>query len=186
VSDRRDVTIYIGGIFASRDGAVVRTLLGSCIAACVWDPAAGVGGMNHFMLPMPTNGDVGQGLSRYGVHAMELLVGQVQKLGGDRRRLQAKLFGGGHVLQMADSASSVPTQNIQFIKRFVTSENIPVIAEDLGGRSARQVVFHTDSGKAFVKRLPGTGLVQAAVEQDHQRQAQIALARAGEVTLFDD
>jgi len=186
VNDTRDVTIYIGGVFASRDGAVVRTLLGSCIAACVWDPRSGVGGMNHFMLPAPSNSDGSEGLSRYGVHAMELLVGEIQKLGGDRRRLQAKIFGGGHVLQMAECAASVPAQNIRFIRGFIASERIPLIAEDLGGTTARQVVFHTDSGKAFVKRLLGSVHVQAAAEQEHQREAQRALQRAGEITLFDE
>ena len=179
------VTIFIGGVFASRTGEVVKTLLGSCIAACLWDPIAHVGGMNHFMLPSGSNGDQG-GLTRFGVHAMELLIGEVQKRGGDRFRLQAKVFGGGHVLQGVDAANSVPAENIRFIKRFLLAENIPIVAEDLGGRLARQVFFYTDTGKAKVKRLPTTQVVQVAVERDHQREAQQALQRTGEITLFED
>jgi chemotaxis receptor (MCP) glutamine deamidase CheD len=188
VNDQRSVIIHIGGVYASRDGAVVKTLLGSCIAACVWDLEAGVGGMNHFMLPAPTHGDGGGLLSRFGVHAMELLIGQVQKLGGDRRRLQAKVFGGGHVLQLADTAASIPAQNIRFIKGFMTSERIPLAAEDLGGTLARQVMFHTDNGKAFVRRLPGTSLFRtgAAAERPLQRDAHAAVQHGGEITLFDD
>ena len=103
-----EATIYVGGVFASRDAAVVRTLLGSCIAACLWDPRSGVGGMNHFMLPRPANGVAEADPSRFGVHAMELLIGKIQRLGGDRRTLQAKVFGGGHVLKIGGSGARVP------------------------------------------------------------------------------
>jgi chemotaxis receptor (MCP) glutamine deamidase CheD len=186
VNESNGVTIYIGGVFASRDGEVVKTLLGSCIAACVWDPESGIGGMNHFMLPAPANGDAAGTLTRFGVHAMELLICQIQKLGGERHRFQAKVFGGGHVLQIAETAASVPAQNIRFIKRFMASEGIPIVSEDLGGTKARQIVFHTDSGKALLKRLPGAGLFQVVVEQEHEREAQQTLQRSGEITLFDD
>jgi chemotaxis receptor (MCP) glutamine deamidase CheD len=182
-----EVIIYIGGVFASRDGAVVKTLLGSCIATCLWDPQNGVGGMNHFMLPRPANGDSAGDLSRFGVHAMELLIGRIQRLGGDRRRLQAKLFGGGHVLQMAGAGASVPEQNIRFIRHFMADEGIPVVARDLGGTAARQVMFHTDSGKALLKRLPATqDLARIEVERAHQREAGRIQAQTGAVTLFDD
>jgi chemotaxis receptor (MCP) glutamine deamidase CheD len=183
---REPVTIYVGGVFASRDGTVVRTLLGSCISACLWDPQCGVGGMNHFMLPAPSNGGAPEDLSRFGVHAMELLIGEIQKLGGERRRVQGKLFGGGHVLQVPVSVGCVPAQNILFIQRFMAAEGIPVAAEDLGGSQARQVVFHTDTGRAFVKRLTGAGLFQAAAEKEHQRMAERAVVNAGEITLFDE
>ncbi len=181
-----EVVIYIGGVFASRDGAVVRTLLGSCIATCLWDPRSGVGGMNHFLLPEPTNGD-GQGdLSRFGIHAMELLIGKIQRLGGDRRTVQAKVFGGGHVLQMKETGVGVPERNIRFIRQFMADENIPVVAEDVGGTAARQVVFHTQSGKALLKRLPSTQFPQLEVERAHQREAARIQAKNGDVTLFDD
>lgn len=181
-----DVTIYIGGVFASRDRAVVKTLLGSCVAACLWDPDSGVGGMNHFMLPRPANGEAEGDLSRFGVHAMELLIGRIQRLGGDRRTLRAKIFGGGHVLQIAGAGAGVPEQNIQFIRHFVAREGIPVVAEDLGGNAARQVVFHTDSGRALLKRLPAARFPHVEAERAHQREAERIQAKVGEVTLFDD
>jgi chemotaxis protein CheD len=181
-----DVTIYIGGVFASRDGATVRTLLGSCVSACLWDPQSGVGGMNHFMLPRPANGDSGSDLARFGVHAMELLIGKIQRLGGDRRTVQAKIFGGGHVLQIVGVGGSVPEQNIRFVRRFLADEGIPVVAEDLGGARARQVIFRTDSGRAWLKRLPGTRFPHAEAEQAHAREAADIQAKTGEITLFDD
>jgi chemotaxis receptor (MCP) glutamine deamidase CheD len=180
------VVIYIGGVHVSRTGEAVRTLLGSCIAACLWDPRGRVGGMNHFLLPAPASREGEDGLSRFGVHAMELLVGEIQKAGGERRRLQAKVFGGGHVLQTSRGVGSVPEQNVSFVRRFLAEEGIPVAAQDLGGTCARQVVFHTDTGRAFVKRLAGTGLFQTTVEQEHQRVAERELGGVGEITLFDD
>jgi chemotaxis protein CheD len=186
VSQKEQVIIHIGEVHVSRTGEIVRTLLGSCIAACLWDPESRIGGMNHFMLPAPANGEGEGELSRFGVHAMELLVGEIQKRGGERRRVQAKVFGGGHVLQTSPGVGSVPEQNIRFIRRFLASERIAITAEDLGGTHARQVVFHTDTGRAFVKKLVGTGLFQTAVEQEHQQVAEQTLTKSGDITLFDE
>ncbi len=181
MSTKNDVTIYVGGVFASRTGAVVKTLLGSCIAACLWDPKTGTGGMNHFMLPN-ASAETDAVHSRFGVHAMELLIGEVQKLGGERRRLLAKVFGGGQVLQWTASAESVPEQNIRFIRQFMDEERIPVVSHDLGNRCARQVVFHTDTGKAFVKRLPARAAFPAQAPAPAPPPPP---APTGEITLFD-
>src|SRR5580658_1868975 len=89
-------SIHIGEIFASREPAVVRTVLGSCIAVCLRDPVAGVGGMNHFLLPYGGHNELAS--ARYGIHAMELLINDCMKVGADRAKLEAKVFGGGHVL----------------------------------------------------------------------------------------
>ena len=186
MTEAQAVTIFIGGVFASRDGAVVTTLLGSCVAACVWDAQARVGGMNHFMLPSCANSQVEETPARFGVHAMELVIGEIQKLGGQRHRLQAKVFGGGHVLDIEGVGPSVPEQNIRFIREFMAAEGIPLMAQDLGGRAARQVRFHTDTGKALVKRLRGANEPTSADEREHEREALGLLQRSGGITLFDD
>ncbi|MDH5512633.1 MAG: hypothetical protein OEY27_05390, partial [Gammaproteobacteria bacterium] len=96
------MTIHIGGLHASHQPLLLDTVLGSCIAACLYDPVLGMGGMNHFMLP--EGSDPGDPTStRYGVNAMELLISDLMKLGADRRRFQAKIFGGGHVLNIRES-----------------------------------------------------------------------------------
>lgn len=186
MSSDAQVTIHIGGIFASREAAVVKTVLGSCIAACLRDPMAGVGGMNHFMLPAPPNGGADGDLSRFGLHAMELLIGKIQKLGGERARLEAKVFGGGHVLQIAESPEGVPQQNIRFIREFLRAEGIPLLAHDLGGCSARHVLFDTASGRVRLKRLSGLTMLTAVAEREHQDLARRELKRYGEITLFND
>jgi chemotaxis receptor (MCP) glutamine deamidase CheD len=178
--------IQIGGVFASREPIVISTVLGSCIAACLRDPLTGIGGMNHFMLPAPPSGAGGEEPGRYGVHAMELLIGALQKLGGERARLEAKVFGGGHVLQIRESDAGVPQLNIRFIREFLRTEGIPLVAQDLGGYTARHVLFESASGTARVKRLAGSTIQRTVVEREHQQSAHRALQPRGEITLFDD
>lgn len=186
MSQRPQVTIHIGGVFAAREPTVIKTLLGSCIAACLRDPETGVGGMNHFMLPAALNGNAENNPSRFGLHAMELLIGQIQKLGGARARLQAKVFGGGHVLQIADSPDGVPQRNIRFIREFLCMEEIPLLAHDMGGYVARYVLFDTASGKVRLKRLSGMSSMTTVAEREHEATAQREIERYGEITLFGD
>ncbi len=89
------VTLYIGEVAASRTPVVLDTLLGSCVAVCMYDPVLRAGGMNHILLPKCRVGDINP---RCGIHAMELLINELIKLGGDRRRFVAKAFGGASML----------------------------------------------------------------------------------------
>ena len=146
--------IHIGGVFASREGAVVYTLLGSCIAVCLRDPVAHVGGMNHFMLPASVEGQ--QDNARYGVQAMELLINACMKQGADRNRLEAKVFGGGHVLRVRENADNVPRSNIRFALAFLQTEGIPIASRDLGGYVGREIYFFTDTGRTLLKRMQST------------------------------
>jgi chemotaxis receptor (MCP) glutamine deamidase CheD len=143
-------SIHIGGIFASNSPSVVRTVLGSCIAVCLYEPVTRVGGMNHFMLP--AGGSDLTVNARYGIHSMELLINECMKSGGDRRLFTAKVFGGGHVLRIRETDGNVPQINIKFALEFLKTENIPIVKQDLGGYSAREVCFYTDSGKVLMRR----------------------------------
>lgn len=155
IGDHIKASIHIGGVWASRKPSVVRTVLGSCIAVCLRDPIARVGGMNHFMLPDAGNDE--DLSSRYGVNAMEVLINRCMQEGADRYRLEAKVFGGGHVLRTANHADSVPQKNIHFALKFLQVEQIPIVSKDIGGFSARSILFFTDSGKILLKRLRETG-----------------------------
>ena len=158
------VTIHIGGLHSSNAPTVLDTVLGSCIAACLYDPVAGIGGMNHFMLPEGI--DPGNPNStRYGVYAMELLISNLMKLGGHRKRFQAKVFGGGHVLKLRESLDGVPQRNIQFARRFLDAEQIPIVKEDLGGYLPRRVLFHTHTSRVFVKYLGSNDAERTAQEE---------------------
>ena len=122
---------------------VITTLLGSCVSACIWDDVAKVGGLNHIVLP---DGDVDSPQTAYlGVHAMELLINDLIKLGAQRDRLKAKLFGGA---RMIAGLSNVGTQNARFVEGFLERESIPVISHSLGGTSARKIQFWPCTGRA--------------------------------------
>lgn len=181
--DLTRMTIHIGGLHASRQPLLLDTVLGSCIAACLYDPVLGIGGMNHFMLP--EGSDPGDPTStRYGVNAMELLISDLMKLGADRRRFQAKIFGGGHVLNIRESLDGVPQRNINFVKQFLDTEQIPVIREDLGGFQPRRVLFETQTGKVFLKYLGKTEAERTAEEEMVYLISLKKQKTDGDVTLF--
>lgn len=156
------------------------TLLGSCVAACLHDPALALGGMNHFMLP---GGDVNDATSaRYGVNAMELLINDMLKRGARRQRLQAKVFGGGNVLSGFHS-DPIGTRNAGFVIDYLAAEKIPVLASDLGDNQARKVGFFVQTGRTFVKRLPPTR--DDVVDAERALYGRLARAPAsGTVELF--
>ena len=177
------ITINIGGLHASCKPLLLDTVLGSCISACLYDQVSGIGGMNHFMLPEGADPD-NPTSARYGVNAMELLISQLMKLGGERRRFQAKVFGGGHVLKIRESLDGVPQRNIDFVRRFLETEQIPVVKEDVGGYQPRRVLFHTHTGKVFLKYL---GNIEAERTAEEEMVYLISLKKQkldGDVTLF--
>jgi chemotaxis protein CheD len=137
----------------SRDMALV-TVLGSCVAACIRDPGTGAGGMNHFMLPAG-GGDKAKFAStsaRYGGYAMELLINQLVKLGARRQRLEAKVFGGGRVFGVA-STIAVGERNADFVLKYLGTENIPVLAQDLRGDMPRKLYYFPATGKVLVRHI---------------------------------
>lgn len=125
---------------------VISTLLGSCVACCLWDADARAGGMNHILLA--TNSSDATVCNLAGVNAMELLINDLLKLGARRSTLQAKVFGGA---QMIEGLSNIGPENSAFALRFLAQEGIPVRAKSLGGRSSRHVVFTPATGAARVK-----------------------------------
>jgi chemotaxis protein CheD len=128
---------------------VLTTILGSCVAACLWDAQAGIGGMNHFLLP-GNIGDAKPGASasssvRYGVHLMELLVNALLRAGAQRPRLQAKLFGGACMIR---GLTDVGAMNAAFAEKFLAAEGISVVGGSLRGTSGRRIQFWPTTGRA--------------------------------------
>ncbi len=171
----------MGEVAASSSPLLLQTLLGSCVAVCLLDPIAGVGGMNHILLPGRGDGEIQP--SRYGVHAMELLINAVVNRGGDRRRFVAKVFGAGNVIASLQSPT-VGELNTAFIRKFLATERIPLVAQRLGGDQAVQVQFRTDTGKTTVHSVNGSRL--ATILNDEQAYlGNVAKAGwGGEVTIF--
>lgn len=177
-------TIVLGDVLATRGPATIKTLLGSCVAACLYDPETGVGGMNHFCLP--GGGDEGAN-ARYGAYAMELLITAIMKKGGDRSRLRAKVFGGGKVLRVESEHLNVGAKNAEFVLRFLNTEGIPVVAQSLGGDRGQIVKFQPHTGRALAKPLNGPELPPVvARERDYGTELtrRVATPTDDSVTLF--
>lgn len=167
--------IHPGEYLATGDDIIIATVLGSCIAVTLKDDGAGIGGMNHFMLPGEARfgGQDGRPLSfaaddaRYGVHAMELLINALIALGCRKGRLKAKVFGGGSVLGRGGSGlDRVPNGNIEFAFEYLKSEAIPVVSSDVGGSEARKILFFVRDGKILLKRIAGTLIKAMELEED--------------------
>ncbi|MGE0311004.1 MAG: chemoreceptor glutamine deamidase CheD [Lautropia sp.] len=179
------VKVLPGEFFVWNEDIAIQTVLGSCIAVCLHDAVAGIGGMNHFLLP-----DDGRELAvaqadsaRYGVHAMELLVNRMMKGGAVRSRLQAKVFGGASVIAGATQLK-VGDRNVEFVDHYLATERIPVLARDVLDRHARRVVFFPASGKAMVKRLPSTATSEIRDREADLTKRRTAPMPGGTVELF--
>jgi chemotaxis protein CheD len=136
--------IIQGEYYVSADPTVMlTTTLGSCVAACIRDPIARVGGMNHFLLPDGA-GRIDAEATRYGAYAMELLINGLLQAGAVRERLEAKLFGGGHLF---DRLTNVGELNVQFAEDFLTREDIRVNGGSVRGAHARRLQYWPVSGR---------------------------------------
>ena len=149
--------ILPGEFYVSLAGEMIVTVLGSCISACVRDRVKGVGGMNHFMLPvqrenMTTNVAAMSESARYGNWAMEYLINEILKNGGDKRNLEIKIFGGGRVLENMQQID-VGQKNIDFVRHFIANESLYLAAEDVGGVYPRKVLYFPDTGSVKVRKL---------------------------------
>ncbi len=174
------VKILPGEYFVSNENLVIMTVLGSCIAACLWDSHARVGGMNHFMLP---DGDDGTGLGRYGSYAMELLINEMLKSGARRESLQAKIFGGGQVMSNF-TTMNVGERNTQFVIDYLHTERIPLLSQDVLDIYPRKVCFFPVTGKAMVKRLAHAHPDTATIERKGNAATVAKSTSGGSVDLF--
>ena len=173
------VKVLPGEYFVYTEDILIMTTLGSCIAACLWDRQARIGGMNHFMLPEGA-GESG----RYGSFAMELLINEMIKLGATRASMEAKVFGGGQVIS-GMSSMNVGERNTTFVLDYLKAERIQVVSKDVLDIYPRKVCFLPASGKAMVKRLASAhNEVLLAQEHAAAQKAAPAARSGGSVDLF--
>ena len=165
--------------FVYHEDILIMTTLGSCIAACLWDREARVGGMNHFMLP-----EVDAGSGRYGSYAMELLINEMLKQGATRATMEAKVFGGGQVVD-GMTTMNIGERNTAFVTNYLKTERIPIVSKDVLGLHPRKLCFLPASGKAMVKRLAATNSAAlAAQDRAAVQQAVPQSTGGGSVDLF--
>lgn len=175
------VKVLPGEYFVSSVDLMIMTVLGSCIAACIWDGRVRAGGMNHFMLP---EGDGLEGGGRYGSYAMELLINKLLKSGARRENMQAKIFGGAQVMA-GFTSMNVGERNTRFVLDYLATERIPVVSQDVLDIHPRKVCFFPVTGKALVKRLAHAHPETLAVEE--RKGSALTVARStsgGSIDLF--
>jgi chemotaxis protein CheD len=146
------VKVLPGEYFVTATNVLMVTVLGSCVSACIRDREKGIGGMNHFMLADSGETSALSASARYGTYAMEILINHLLKMGARKSRLEAKVFGGGHVMATL-SSSQVGERNARFVKAFLETESIPLAAEDLLDVYPRKVYFFPNTGRVLVKKL---------------------------------
>lgn len=168
------VKVLPGEHFVTDEDLLVATTLGSCIAVCLWDRAARVGGINHFMLPGGADAS-----GRFGAFAMEQLFNELLKRGARRSTMEAKVFGGGQVIAGMESLR-VGERNTGFALDYLRAERIPVVARDVLGTWGRKVCFLPASGKVMARRLADT----SASTLQRERELAAAPAAGGSVDLF--
>jgi len=146
-----------GDFYVSLHGELITTVLGSCISACIRDPKTGIGGMNHFMLPERHNESKQDWVdtpvsdqTRYGNIAMERLINLVLASGSRKKDIEIKLFGGGRVLNIS---TDIGGKNINFVKKYLEAEGLPISSEDVGGPCPRKIQYFPLTGRVRVKKL---------------------------------
>lgn len=173
--ERTALAIHPGG-WAVDSERPISTLLGSCVAVCLYDPQLGLGGMNHFLLPSRRpNADDDDDIVLAGDYAMEVLVNGMLARGASKKRLVAKAFGGGNVVSSIRLA--IGARNAAFAAEWLEREGIPLLASDFGGSWSRKVICVPQTGEAFCRRAPVSQVVaevareEAAYEQSFSRPA---------------
>jgi chemotaxis protein CheD len=146
------VYLQPGQVFASTEPTEAMTVLGSCVAVCLWDRRLRIGGANHFLLPYLADGATAS--PRYGNVAIERLIRDLERLGSRTEDVASKVFGGASVLEaFRDERAHLGTKNVDLARRILGAHAIPIVAEDVMGARGRKLVFHTDSGIALVRLL---------------------------------
>ncbi|SMF36479.1 CheD, stimulates methylation of MCP proteins [Alteromonadaceae bacterium Bs31] len=181
--------ILPGECYVSSSGEMISTVLGSCVAACIRDRVKGVGGMNHFMLPVQTTDRI---ISRpssvnaelcYGNWAMEYLINAILKQGGKRERLEVKVFGGGRVLSSMTNID-IGRRNIDFVLTYLDKDGLQISAQDLGSDYPRKVLYFPDTGAVKLKKLRTRANNTIEKREREYLDSMVSKPKAGDVELF--
>jgi chemotaxis protein CheD len=134
-------------MFASAQPAEVTTILGSCVAVCLWDRYLGIGGINHYMLPTWNGMELAS--PKYGNIAIERLTERMLQLGCKKNNLVAKVFGGGEVITVSSSSMHIGERNVMVAEEMLMEQNIPIIGRSTGGKNGRKIIFNTHTGEVL-------------------------------------
>ena len=142
--------LYPGTLFVHQKPHRITTVLGSCVAVCLWNQTAQLGGINHYLLPL-WNGE-GLPTPKYGNIAITKLVEKVRSYSSPGDKLIAKVFGGASMWEKTDGLLAVGQRNIELAIEMLETLNIPVVGKDLGGNQGRKVIFNSGDGTVLMRR----------------------------------
>ena len=186
--DIQAAKILPGEYYVTNNNELVTTVLGSCVSACIRDRVFGIGGMNHFMLPLSEGkgwggaSDFTSTATRFGNYAMEHMINDILKHGGHKKQLEAKIFGGG---RMMDAQTDIGRTNIDFVCGYLKTEGIPVLAQDVGDIYPRKVIYFPESGKVRVKKLKSMHNSTVLTRETQYRKEIVEQPVQTDIELFD-
>lgn len=156
--DRFGKTLYLlypGEYYATGEDCVLGTITGSCVAVCLYDSLRRIGGMGHFIVPgaIGTEGIFRNEIASHGITSMEYIMGEIVKLGGNRKHLKAKIFGAAYINDVETRLYGISLNVMKFLNEYFTIEKIPVESDDLSGNYRRKIYFYPTTGKAYRKLL---------------------------------
>ncbi|PKL15546.1 MAG: chemotaxis protein CheD [Spirochaetae bacterium HGW-Spirochaetae-5] len=178
--------IHIGEYYTSKTPAIISTILGPCVAVCLYDKTKKIGGMNHILMPgdAPDRDNIID--SRYGINAMEILINQMMKLGANRYKLTAKVFGGAAILSSISGESNMGIRNVESVIEFLEIEKIPIINYNFGGFDSRRIYYHSDTDEVLIKRIKSREVLTENSEAKERRQeAEKRIKKTPSVIFFD-
>lgn len=157
---KTELPIYFlkpGELISLKEPSKIKTLLGTCVAVCLFDKNLKIGGMNHFMLhegsPDPTL------RGKYATNAIPLLISDMLRLGSQRVSLQAKIFGGADNTTGFSTTSQIGMRNVEYAIQMLAEEKIPIVAQNTGGSLGRKIFFYTNTGSVYMKFLSSNPII---------------------------
>lgn len=149
--ERQRRYVQPGQVLVARTPTAITTILGSCVSVCLWDAQRGIGGMNHFMLPILAGSATRS--ARFGNVAMEELMTRMGDAGSSLRFLRARVFGGSCMFTAMQSASHLGNKNVELALEYLGRRGVEIVQVDVGGSHGRKLLFHTDEGTAWLTTI---------------------------------
>jgi chemotaxis protein CheD len=152
LSDQR-ISVRMGEVKVGLGKNVLFAIgLGSCVAICLYDARARVGGLAHIMLPHPLSARRPAPLGRFASSAVEHLITEMEQAGAVRRRLYARLVGGAAMFEavLNDDGPALGERNVEASRLALKKAGILVKAEEVGGNHGRTVHFHVTDGRLLI------------------------------------
>ncbi|MFS4458426.1 chemotaxis protein CheB [Bdellovibrio sp. HCB2-146] len=174
--------LFPGKAAAFKEETIISTLLGSCVAVALHDPTTGIGGLNHYLLPEVMPNETPN--TRYGQFAIPFLIDECVRLGANRSKLQAKIYGGGNVISVSQLGDGIGKRNIEVAEQMLKAASIPILERNVAGESARTIKLNTSTFDVLHNSANSTGAEKTPVDVSGFRP--LTIAKNVKVLIVDD